>query len=368
MNVYVLGVATHPPAQRIGHLRLEEMVYHTSRAALDHAGVSRGEIDNVTLGACDELDGRSISSMLLSAPAGAYLKDEIKVTDSGATALCLAAARIASGDFHLGLVASWCKSSKTDVESVMRFRADPFYTRPFGVNMAITDALFAQAMADEFAITDEEVARRVVRAYERAAANPRGMRHEVPTEAQIAESDLIATPLRSGHRAPFTDGAVAMILASDTWLRAHPRARPLARLAGLGWATDGYQLGRERLRGMRSARLAWAMAMRHAQVSDADALDLVELDSQTGHHEAACVRAFGLTARTALSPSGGPFAQNPFFCSGLINAAEAVLQVAGDAGQVQVAGARRAAAQACHGFALQGSVVMIFEAPGPHDA
>ena len=78
MNVYVLGVATHPPAQRIGHLRLEEMVYHTSRAALDHAGVSRGELDHVTLGACDELDGRSISSMLLSAPAGAYLKDEIK--------------------------------------------------------------------------------------------------------------------------------------------------------------------------------------------------------------------------------------------------------------------------------------------------
>jgi len=92
---------------------------------------------------------------------------------------------------------------------------------------------------------------------------------------------------------------------------------------------------------MRSARLAWAMALRQARLGDADALDVVELDSQTGHHEAASVRAFGLTARTALSPSGGPFAQNPFFCSGLINAAEAVLQVAGDAGQVQVAGARR---------------------------
>ncbi len=364
----MLGLATHPPALRLGHLRLEEIVYRTSRAALAHAGVSQRAIDHVTLGACDELDGRSISSMLLSAPAGAYLQDEIRVTDSGATALCLGAARIVSGDFHLGLVASWCKSSKTDVESVMRFRGDPFYTRPFGLGVAVTDALFAQAVAEEFGITDEEVAGRVARAYERAAANPRGMRHAVPTEAEIAGSEVIATPLRSGQRAPLTDGAVSMVLASDAWLRRHPQVRPLARLAGVGWATDSYQLGRDRLRGMRAARLAWAMAMRQAGLPDAEALDLVELDSQTGHHEAACVRALGLGTRTALSPSGGPFAQNPLFCSGLVNAAEAVLQVAGIAGPVQVAGARRAAAQGCHGFALQGSVVTVFEAAEPRHA
>lgn len=368
MNVQVIGVATHPPAGRLGHLRLEEIVYRTSRAALDHAGVSQRELDHVTLGACDELDGRSISSMLLSAPAGAYLQDEIKVTDSGATALCLGAARIASGDFHLGLVASWCKSSKTDVEAVMRFRGDPFYTRPFGLGMAVTDALFAQAVAEEFGVTESEVGRRVVRAYERAAANPRGMRHPVPTEAAIAESEVVATPLRSAERAPLTDGAVSLVLASDAWLGRHPRIRPLARLAGLGWATDSYQLGRERLRGMRATRLAWAMALRQARLADAEALDLVELDSQTGHHEAAYVRALGLAARTALSPSGGPFAQNPLFCSGLVGAAEAVLQVAGLAGPVQVPGARRAAAQGGHGFALQGSVVMVFEAAEPRDA
>ncbi len=365
MTVHVLGVGLHPPARRLAHLRLEEIVYRTSRAALDDAGVSQRALDHVTLGACDELDGRSISSMLLSAPAGAYLQDEIKVTDSGATALCLGAARIASGDFHLGLVASWCKSSKTDVEAVMRFRGDPFYTRPFALGMAVTDALLAQAVAEEFAITEGEVRARVLRAYERAAANPRGIRHRVPTEAEIEESELVATPLRSADRAPLTDGAVAMVLASEAWLGRHAAVRPLARLTGVGWATDGYQLGRDRLRGLRSARAAWAMALRQAGIAEPATLDVVELDSQTGHHEAALVRALGLGERTALSPSGGPFAQNPVFCSGLVHAAEAALQVAGRAGPVQVPGARRAAAHGGHGFAMQGSVVAVFEAPEP---
>lgn len=58
MNVYVLGTATHPPAINHSGMRLEEIAYHTARAALDDAGVSRKQLDHLTIGACDELDGR----------------------------------------------------------------------------------------------------------------------------------------------------------------------------------------------------------------------------------------------------------------------------------------------------------------------
>jgi acetyl-CoA acetyltransferase len=358
MSVYVLGLALYKPSDRIDGLRLEEMVYHTARAALDDAGVTRGQLDSVTLGACDELDGRSISSMLMAMPAGAYLTDEIKVTDSAATALCLANARILSGDFHLCMVASWCKSSKTDVEAVMRFRGEPFFTRPFGLNMTVSDALFAQAVAGRFGIAPDETARRVVASYQRAARNPRGIGRAVPTEAEVAKSPWEATPLRAGHRAPLTDGAVCMVLASGAWLRRNKGATPLARVAGVGWATDSYRLDQARLREMHSAQTAWQTAFRQAGEGKPD---VVEIEAQTGWHEAAYVRAFGLGADVAVSPSGGPFAQNPLFCTGLVGAAEAVLQVAGRAGPVQVPGARRAAAQSCHGYAQQGNVVMVFD-------
>lgn len=364
MTVHVLGLAIHPPAVRADGLRLEELVYHTARAALDDAGVTRGQLDSVTLGACDELDGRSISSMLMAMPAGAYLTDEIKVTDSGASALCLATARLMTGDFGLGMVASWCKSSKTDVEAVMRLRGEPFFTRPFGLNMALSDALFAQAVAERFGITAEEAAGRVVASYGRAARNPRGLRRPVPSVAEIAASPFEATPLRRGHRAPLTDGAVCLVLASDAWLRRNKSRRPLARVAGVGWATDSYRLGQARLRDMNSARTAWAAALRQAGLESPAALGAVEIEAQTGWHEAAYVRAFGLPDHVAVSPSGGPFAQNPLFCTGLVGAAEAVLQVAGRAGPVQVDGVRWTAAHSCHGYAQQGNVVMVFEAAG----
>ena len=364
MSVFVLGVATHPPSLQERRLRLEEMAYHTARAALDDAGVTRRQLDSVTLGSSDELDGRPISSMLMSAPAGGYETDEIKVTDSGATALCMAYARFLSGESQLGLVVSWCKSSKSDVEAVMRLRGDPFYTRPLGIGATISDALFAQAVAAEFGIDEEEVARRVVGAYARAAGNPRGIRHAVPSLESVGRSPFEAMPLRSAQRAPLTDGAVAMVLASGRFVNSHPGCRPLARIAGVGWATDSYRLDAARLRSMTSARVAWREAMRQAGVESTAELDVVELESQSGFHEAAYVRAFGIENEDALSPSGGPFAQNPLFCTGLINAAEAVLQVAGRAGAVQRHGAQRAAAHSCHGYAQQGNVVMVFEGIG----
>lgn len=362
-DVYIIGLSMHPAQQRETRYRLEEMVFHTTQAALANAGISRRQLDNVVLGACDELDGRPISSMLMAAPAGGLLTDEIKVTDSGASALCLGYARIRSGDFHAGLVTSWCKPSKTDVDTVMRLRGDPFFTRPLDIDSACADGLFAQAVSRRFDVSGEEAARRARAAFERAARNPRGLRHEVPSLEAIRASEHLATPLRSGHAAPFTDGAVTLVLASKRFLKANPQCKPLARMTGAGWASDSYRLGSERLSEMHSATAAWNMALAQAGVKDASDFDVVEVESPTSWHEAAYSRIFGVEG-TALSPSGGSFAQNPLFCSGLVNAAEAVLQVAQQAGPVQVQGARRAAAHSCHGFAQQGNVVVTFEQAG----
>lgn len=360
MTAYVLGVAMHPASEREDGLRLEEMAYRTSRAALDAAGVSRRQLDHLTIAACDELDGRPISSMLMAAPAGGYGIDEVKVTDSGATALCLEYARLTSGEFRLGLVASWCKSSKTDLGSVYRFRADPFFSRPLGIGDHVGDALFAQAAG----ISEEEAARRVVRAYERAARNPRGLRRAAPTLDEVNTSPYEAMPIREGHRAPASDGAVSLVLASEEFVRANREVKPLARLLGVGWATDSFRLDRERLVAQLAARSAYAAAMRRAGLSSIDDIDVIEFESPTGYHEAVYAKIFDLENDSKVSPSGGAFAQNPVFCTGLINAAEAVLQVAGQAGPVQVAGARTALAHGCFGCAQQGHVVAIFASAG----
>ena len=361
MNVYVLGTATHPATVARHDMRLEELAYHTARAALDNARVSRRQLDHLTLGACDELDGRPISSMLMAAPAGGFLTDEMKVSDSGAMALCLGVARIRSGEFHLGLVSSWCKTSKTDVDNVMRLRGDPFFSRPIGMDMTMSDGLFAQAVATAWGVSEEEAGRRAQAGFESASRNPRALRRAIPAQSQAFDSDYVAYPLRESHRAPMTDGAATLVLASEAFVRSNKDVKPLARITGVGWASDSYWIGAQRLRSMRSFHTAWSQALRQSGVGSEGDFDVIEIESQTGWHEAAYVRALGIQDETKVSPSGGPFAQNPLFCTGLIGAVEAVLQVSGNAGEVQRPNVRRAAAHSCHGYAQQGNTIVCFE-------
>lgn len=335
-------------------------MFDTTRAALDDAGVKREEIDHVTLAASDELDGRAISSMLLAMPSGAYLRDETKCTDSGLTGLCLGAMRIGSGVFELGLVVSWNKTSEAPVENVMRMRAEPFYTRPIGLNMAITDGLFAGAVMERHGISAEDADSQVLRSYANALRNPRGMARAVPTPVAVRRSPFVATPLREVHRAPITDGVVALVVASARWVTGSGGRRPKARITGLGWRSDRYDLGGERLGAMSAFTGAVDDALRSAGGLAADELDVVELDAQTSFHHLAMAKALG-AGRPVLSPGGGAFAQNPYFCNGLLNAVEAVHQVNGTAGGTQVPGARRALAHGAHGYAQQGHVAVVLE-------
>jgi acetyl-CoA acetyltransferase len=314
MDIHVLGLAIHKPQAKIADKRLEEIVFDVTRAALDDAGVRREQIEQVTIAACDELDGRSISSMLLAMPAGAYLKDEIKCTDSGLTGLCLGAMRVASGFGEIALVVSWNKNSTAPFDNVMSMRADPFYVRPIGMNSVVADGLFSglQAASD---VSEDEATNYVLQYCERAKRNPRGMAGSLPSAEAIASSPYLATPLRAGHCAPLCDGAVALVIASSDWVaRNSVSVRPRARLAGMGWSTDSYQLGSTRLTELRAFKTAFKDALQRAGRSMAD-IDTIELDSQTGYHAAAYARALGGLSIAPLASSGGPFAQNPYFCT-----------------------------------------------------
>jgi acetyl-CoA acetyltransferase len=188
-----------------------------------------------------------------------------------------------------------------------------------------------------------------------AASNPRGLKRKAATAGDIAASRYLATPLREGHCAPVTDGAVSVVLASGEWLKRQPQTKPLARIAGIGSAIDRYYLGKDRLAGLASFKEAWGLASRQANVRSAQTLGALEADCQTAYHALAYASALGLDGARSFCPSGSAFAQNPYFCTGLINLIEAVEQVRGAAGPAQQPQASFAAAHGQHGFAQQGN-------------
>lgn len=358
METYVLGLALSPPHAALRSQRTEELAFETVRSALANAGVQRSGLDHVTLAASDEMDGRSISSMLMAMPGGSYLKDELRVTDSGLTGLVMGALRVASGRFHLGVVVSWNHTSQIDVDALTRMRAEPFALRPIGLNGVIADGLFAGAVRQRLELDEAAVGARIAVRRRQAARNPRAL---VRAEAAGDADEMLAWPLRASHRAPASDGCVAFVLASGQWLARNPGHRPLARIAGVASAIDSYRLDGERLGGMSLFDQALDEVLRRSGRASDALIDLAEVEAQTGWHDLAIDRHLADRRVGALSPSGGVWAQNPLFCAGLVNAAEAVLQVAGQAGAVQVPGARFALAHGSHGYAQQGHTFVAFE-------
>src|SRR5215210_8103297 len=91
----ISGIGQAPDAGS-GTDSLETLIFSAATAALGDAGLDRSELDGIVIAASDQVDGRAISSMLTSAPAGAYLNEEINVASSPGHAVALAYAQIAS--------------------------------------------------------------------------------------------------------------------------------------------------------------------------------------------------------------------------------------------------------------------------------
>src|SRR5258706_13513206 len=113
---------------------LTEMIFSTTRRAIDEGKKSLDTIDSVVLAAHDMVDGRSLSSMVTGPAAGAYLRDETRYSDDGAAAFAAAVTRIEAKESTRSIVAAWGRASEHDVEAVPRAPFDPVFASPFCID------------------------------------------------------------------------------------------------------------------------------------------------------------------------------------------------------------------------------------------
>src|ERR1044071_5562467 len=130
-------VATHKPQVFIDSAALEiswrderrnlsELIFDTVRRAIDEGGAGMTGINSVVLAAHDLVDGRSLSSMVTAPAAGAYLRDEIRLSEDGLAAVSLAAARVEAGESEVSIVAAWGRASEGGFMQMSRSSMDPF--------------------------------------------------------------------------------------------------------------------------------------------------------------------------------------------------------------------------------------------------
>jgi acetyl-CoA C-acetyltransferase len=349
---------------------LEDLLARTGLTFSEDGGIG------MSISVSDDIfDARTISDNAMTDVLGAHMGCEEKVAQEGLQALYYGLAAIRSGHVDVVLVLGHCKESQpASRNQVTHMAFDPFYTRPVGLDFTAAAGLQTQAYAARAGVGDRHLALVVVRARQLATRNLKITGLPVVTAAEVLASPLLADPLRELHAYPVSDGAVGLILAAEERAR-EITDRPVW-IVGVGNCMDSFFLGDRDLASNFPLRQAAARAYRRAGIDHPqNAFDVVELSDQYAYQQPMWMEGLGLVpaggggawidaggpeaARVNLS--GGMLAGNPLILGGLVRAAEAALQLRGEAGDHQVPGARRALAHGVMGPAGQFHTVAVLE-------
>jgi len=298
---------------------------------------------------------------------GAHFRTEEKIAQEGIQAIYYGLATILSGYEDVVLIVGHCKESQPRSRNIVTHLAfDPFYTRPVGLDFCSAAGLQAAAYQASSQVTDEQLARVVVAARKKGQKNPLIRDLKTVSESEVIASPMLADPIRQLHAYPVSDGAVGLVLASEE--RAKKLTKTPVWIDGVGNCIDHFFLGDRDLTSNFALQKAAERAFERAQISDPQkAFDVVELSDQYAYQQPMWLEGLGLIEaksggkwidaggpeKESINPSGGMLCGNPLILGGLVRAAEAALQLKGEAGEHQVKGAKKALAHGVMGPAGQ---------------
>ncbi len=359
------------------NVRFQGLLWEVVKRVREQTGLDFGEtgIQGAVTVSDDLFDARTISDGAITDVVGAHYGGEEKVAADGAQGVYYAAATILSGHHDVVLLAGHCKESQPASRNMVTHLAfEPFFTRPAGLDYLSAAALQARAYMERSGITEIQLADLVVRARQWAAKNPVAQETAPVTREEVLASPMVADPIRGAFMYPVSDGAIAMVLASEE--RAGEFTDKPVWITGLGNCYDGFFLGERDLGGNFALERAAQRAYTMAKIKDPQtAFDVVEIADQYVHQLPQYAEGLGLYRlghgkqwlfdggpdHQHVNRSGGMITGNPLMLGGMARVAEAVLQLRGEAGARQVPGAKRAVAQGATGPAGQCQTVVVLE-------
>ena len=375
-KVAIVGCAqTQYEADKID-LTYSELVFEVVKKLHNDLGINNDDIGCVITGSNDFNDGRTIANMAIQDAVGSVRKAESRVSGDGAFAFMYGAMRILSESYDTVLVVSHCKCSEVNQYLVNNTIFDPYYQRHLGLDQISSAGLMANMYMNKYGVTEEQAAKVVVKNRKNALNNPYAHLQEEVTIKDVVKSKMMAYPLKELDFPPFSDGAVAMLLAKED-IAKKMTDTPIW-LRGYGSCTDDYYLGNRNMTNLIGLELAAKEAYRMAGVKNPiEKLDVCEVSENFSVHELMIYEALGLCDKgeggkfiesgetemngsIPVNPSGGVLSSNPTMANGLIRVAEIVLQLQGKADKRQISNAKTGLAYGMNGICSQGNCVLIF--------
>lgn len=375
-RVAIVGVAQTRFSPKRADVNVAELAYEVIERVLDDTGLQiEKDISNSISCSHDIWDGQTISNIGITDVIGGHLRNEEKMAMDGSTAVYYGTIGILSGEFDCTLLLAHTKMSQTNRNIVNNDAFDPIYTRMLGFDYTSAAALQARRFIHKYGITPAQTARVVVKNLKNALSNPLAHNKGDYAVDDVLASPIVADPLRAMDIAPDTDGAVAMIIASEK--KALEITDSPVWVRGMGTCYDAHYLGDRDLSECMALEKAADQAYRMAGINNPrKEIDVIELGEEFSYQELLWLEGLGVCEQgkggmlidsgvTAMdgdlpvNPSGGLLAGVPANVMGLNRVAEAALQIMGKADGHQVNDVKTVVAQGHSGFCGQHHCVIV---------
>ena len=377
-RVAICAVAQIPYGSDLWQHRAQGLIHAVVDSIVKQTGVTYGGekgIQNVITCSDDVFDARTISDNGITDEAGAHYLGEEKVAMDGINAIAYALACVMSGHDEVTMLMAHCKESQSEDRNMCANLAfDPFYCRPIGLDFLNLAAMQAREYAGPAGITDAHLAKVVELSRKNASKNPLTILKELIAAEDVMNSPMICDPIREKHVYPISDGSIAMLVATED--RVSEFTDKPVWITGFGNCMDSYFPGDRDLASNFALKRAAERAYKMAGVKDAEKeFDLVEVDASYAYQVPMWCDGLGLCGKSKagewidngglekmnVNPSGGALSGSPIMVGGLTGAAEAVLQLRGEAGDRQISGVKKALAHGTTGAAGQHHGVLVLE-------
>jgi acetyl-CoA C-acetyltransferase len=275
-KVAVIGVGNSKFGPR-QDVNLAELTFEAVKPAFVDAGITGKDIPFVALGSAGGWYEETLPAVVTAeycGLTGAGLVHCEAACASGSAAFATAYLDVASGHNDIALAIGVEKMTEIDTQTMLELigRAGYYFWEfhNFGITFPGYYALHATNHMAKYGTTQEDLARVSVKNHKYAALNPVAHFQREITLKDALEARVIAWPLKLYDCCPMTDGASAVVLASEEMVQKLKIDTPVW-VAGVGYSSGTANLtNRENFVGLRAAVLAAERAYKQAGLGPSD--------------------------------------------------------------------------------------------------
>ncbi len=232
-RVAVIGTGQTKFEARAPNKTYYELAMEAAMKAIKEAEITPGGVDSVVYGIYNDLFERQIMpDTYVHDYIGMYGKPGIRITTGGATggyAFRAGYSEVASGLSDVTMVIGvekaqdcydWAQGKTTpEVIKSIAYSADMTWEFPLGTSAASSYAILASAHMKKYGTTEEQAALVSVKNHGNAIDNPFAQSPMKITVDDVMQSRMISYPFKMLDCSLYTEGAYALILASEEKVR-----------------------------------------------------------------------------------------------------------------------------------------------------